>query len=176
MGGDLVSKSHPTLATPCTLDHRSLSLWDFPGRKTGVSCHFFLQEIFQTQGSNPDLLDRMLILYGLSHQGVTGLFDNKLRLCSNCKISVTMSAILSHDKCSVKDIVWSSTGRRGWAKTIVGLFVCLFVTFWLQGMWDLSSPTSDQTHASCGGSTVLVTGPPGKSQRQTFFMITLELS
>ena len=30
--------------------------WDFPGRKTGVGCHFFLQGIFPTQGSNPSLL------------------------------------------------------------------------------------------------------------------------
>ena len=134
--------------TPWTLDHQSFCLWDFPGRKTGVGCHFFLQEIFQTQESNPGLLHWRLILYGLSQQGVTGLFDNKLRLCSNCKISVTMSDILRHNKCSVKDIVWSSTGKRDWAKTIV--FFCLFFTFWLQGMWDLSSPTSDQTHASCG--------------------------
>ena len=24
--------------------------WDFPGRSTGVGCHFLLQEIFPTQG------------------------------------------------------------------------------------------------------------------------------
>ena len=30
--------------------------WDFPGRKTGVGCHFLLQGIFPTQGSNPSLL------------------------------------------------------------------------------------------------------------------------
>ena len=29
---------------------------DFPGKSTGVGCHFFLQGIFLTQGSNPDLL------------------------------------------------------------------------------------------------------------------------
>ena len=28
----------------------------FPGKNTGVGCHFLLQEIFPTQGSNPDLL------------------------------------------------------------------------------------------------------------------------
>ena len=28
----------------------------FPGKNTGVSCHFLLQGIFQTQGSNPHLL------------------------------------------------------------------------------------------------------------------------
>jgi len=29
--------------------------WDFPGKYTGVGCHF-LQGIFWTQGSNPSLL------------------------------------------------------------------------------------------------------------------------
>ena len=30
--------------------------WDFPGKNTGVGCHFLLQGIFPTQGSNPHLL------------------------------------------------------------------------------------------------------------------------
>ena len=30
--------------------------WDFPGKSTGVGCHFLLQRIFLTQGSNPGLL------------------------------------------------------------------------------------------------------------------------
>ena len=30
--------------------------WGFPGKNTGVDCHFFLQGIFLTQGSNPCLL------------------------------------------------------------------------------------------------------------------------
>ena len=34
----------------------SLCPWDSPGKKTGVSCHFFLQGIFLTPGSNPDRL------------------------------------------------------------------------------------------------------------------------
>ena len=35
---------------------RLLYPWDFPGKNTGVGCHFLLQEIFLTQGSNPGLL------------------------------------------------------------------------------------------------------------------------
>ena len=31
---------------------RLLHPWDFPGKSTGVGCHFLLQEIFPTQGSN----------------------------------------------------------------------------------------------------------------------------
>ena len=30
--------------------------WDFPGKNTGVRCHFLLQEILPTQGLNPCLL------------------------------------------------------------------------------------------------------------------------
>ena len=30
--------------------------WDFPGKNTGLGCHFLLQGIFPTQGSNPGLL------------------------------------------------------------------------------------------------------------------------
>ena len=35
---------------------RLLSPWNFPGKNTGLGCHFLLQEIFPTQGSNPHLL------------------------------------------------------------------------------------------------------------------------
>ena len=35
---------------------RLLCPWDSPGTNTGVRCHFLLQGIFPTQGSNPCLL------------------------------------------------------------------------------------------------------------------------
>ena len=35
----------------------------FPGKNTGVGCHFLLQGIFLTQGSNPGLLHCRQILY-----------------------------------------------------------------------------------------------------------------
>ena len=35
---------------------RLLCSWGFPGKNTGVGCHFLLQRIFQTQGLNPCLL------------------------------------------------------------------------------------------------------------------------
>ena len=54
--GCLVPKSCPTLATPWTIAHQySLCPWDFPGKNTGVGCHFLLQ-IFLTQGLKPHLL------------------------------------------------------------------------------------------------------------------------
>ena len=40
-----------------------------PGNSTGVGCHFLLQRIFLTQGSNPGLWHCRQMLYCLSHQG-----------------------------------------------------------------------------------------------------------
>ena len=41
--------------------------WDFQGKSTGVGCHFLLQGIFPTQGSNPGLSHCRQTLYCLSH-------------------------------------------------------------------------------------------------------------
>ena len=35
---------------------RLLCPWNFPGKNTGVGCHFLLQGVFPTQGSSPHLL------------------------------------------------------------------------------------------------------------------------
>ena len=63
-----VAQSCPTLWDPmdCSLA-RFLRPWDFPGKNTGVGCHFLLQEIFPTQGLNPGLLHCRQRLYRLSH-------------------------------------------------------------------------------------------------------------
>ena len=47
----------------------SISPWNSPGNNPGVGCHFLLQGIFLTQGSNSGLLHCRQILYCLSHQG-----------------------------------------------------------------------------------------------------------
>ena len=46
-----------------------LCLWDFPGKSTGVDCHFIVQGIFPTQKSNPHLLPFQANSLPLSHQG-----------------------------------------------------------------------------------------------------------
>ena len=48
---------------------RLLHPWDYPGKNTGVCCHFLLEGIFLTQWSNPGLPHCRQILYCLSHQG-----------------------------------------------------------------------------------------------------------
>ena len=52
---------------------RLLCLWDFPGKDTGVGCHFLLQGIFLTQGSKPGLLNCRQILYRMSYKGSPNL-------------------------------------------------------------------------------------------------------
>ena len=47
--------------------------WDFPGKKTRVGCHFLLQGIFLTQGSNPGISHCKQTLYCLSPQGSPGV-------------------------------------------------------------------------------------------------------
>ena len=60
----LVTKSCLTLLLPRGLQPtRLLCSWDFPGRNTGMGCHFLLQGIFQIQGSNLHLLLGRWILY-----------------------------------------------------------------------------------------------------------------
>ena len=58
----------------CSLPARLFCPWDFPGKNTRVDCHFLLQGIFQTQGSNPGLPHCRQTLYPLNHQGSPKLY------------------------------------------------------------------------------------------------------
>ena len=55
------------MATRCAM--RDLGPWDSPGRNTGVGCHFLLQGIFLTQGSNLGLLHWEASSSSLRHLG-----------------------------------------------------------------------------------------------------------
>ena len=48
----MCGQSCPTLWPHGLEPTRLLSLWDFPGKNTGMGCRFLLQRIFPTQGSN----------------------------------------------------------------------------------------------------------------------------
>ena len=74
----LVAQLHPTLCGPMDCGPPdSLCPWNFPGKNTGVSCHFLLQ-IFHTQGLNSGLLHCRWSLYHLSHKKV------KLKVTPSC--------------------------------------------------------------------------------------------
>ena len=63
--------------------------WDFPDKNTEVTCHFLLQGIFQTQGSNSGLLHLQLcrlILLVLSHER-SPIFESHRPLKTRCKLS-----------------------------------------------------------------------------------------
>ena len=65
--------SHVQLFVIPGLPTRLLHPSNFPSKSTGVGCHFILQRIFPTQGSNPGLLHCRQALYRLSHQGRNSL-------------------------------------------------------------------------------------------------------
>ena len=66
--------------TPWTVACQTPLSIEFPGKNTGVGCHFLLQGIFPAQGSNTGLLHCRHILYHLSHHGsLEG--DNEVESC-----------------------------------------------------------------------------------------------
>ena len=65
-----VSCSHVQLVIPWTVAFLAplfLPPWDSPGKSIRGACHFLLQRIFPTQGSNLGLLHFRQILHQLSH-------------------------------------------------------------------------------------------------------------
>ena len=78
----------------------SLCPRDFPGKNTGVSSHFLLQEIFLTQGSNPGLLHCRHTVYHLSQEercyickigGYICKIKNLLIACEECETKICSS-------------------------------------------------------------------------------------
>ena len=91
--------SHVQLfANPWTVAYRLLRPWDFPGKNTGVSCHFLLQEIFPIQGLNLGLPHCRQMLYHMSHQG------------SQRKLSAEELMLLN---CGVGEDSWECLGLQG---------------------------------------------------------------
>ena len=66
--GGLVPKPCLTLEPPQTVAPQAPLSMGFSRQNIGVGCHFLLQRIFPTQGSNPGLLHYRQILYQLSYQ------------------------------------------------------------------------------------------------------------
>ena len=72
--------------------------WDSPGTSTGVDCHFLLQGISPTQGSNPGLPHCRQRLYCLSHQSPQ--FSTLLPVRQGLAIRIRhMLCHLSHQSC-----------------------------------------------------------------------------
>ena len=69
---------------------RLLYLWYSPGKNTGVDCHFLLQRILPTHGSNPGLLHCRQILYHLSYRIRDITLPTKVRLVKVMVFPVVM--------------------------------------------------------------------------------------
>ena len=72
------AQSYPTLCDPMVCSPPGSCPWDFSGKNPAVGCHFLLEGIFLTQGSNPRLLCLLHcrhILYLLSHWGSPDAFN-----------------------------------------------------------------------------------------------------
>ena len=81
--------------------------WNSPGKSTGVDCHFLVQGIFPTQGSNLGLLHCRRIPYCLSHQGSPCFFigrgENLLHRPAGWFSSLSSWALgRNHSICRVK--------------------------------------------------------------------------
>ena len=70
---------HLTLWDPMSCSSPG-SPWDFPGKNTAVGCHFLLQSIFPTQGSNSHLLHCRHISYGWATKEVRIKFSVQFSL------------------------------------------------------------------------------------------------
>ena len=98
---------------------RLLCLWDFPGKNTGVGCHFLLQGSFLTQGLNPGLLHCRLILYWLSYQG-------KPQTHSPQHIEDTHKYYIIKGSTATSQKIWEKIR----VKSVAGVSSDLVVLFW----------------------------------------------
>ena len=95
---------------------------DFLGKSTGVGCHFLLQGIFPTQGSNPGLQHCRQTLYCLSHQGKSKAEEPEIKLPTSVgslrkqksSRKTSTSALLTTPKPLT---VWVTTNCRKYLKT-----------------------------------------------------------
>ena len=74
-----VAQSCPTLCDPMAVTYQAPPSRDSPSKNTGVGCHFLLQGIFPTQGSDLGLL-HCTHVYHLSHQGRATTRGSKVML------------------------------------------------------------------------------------------------
>ena len=100
-----VAQSCETLRSHGLLPTRLLHLWNFPGKSTGVGCHFLLQGIFPTRGLNPGLPHCRQTLYHLSLQGSPSVIWGQLT-------SQSFSLLLCEMKLTSVLECWSSDKIR----------------------------------------------------------------
>ena len=114
------SLSHVQLFATHRLKPARLCPWNFPGKNTGVSCHFVLQGIFLTQRSNLSPLHWQADSLPLRHLG--SLFS-----ILNCK--TFDGSKISALNCTLSTMCTASTCKK--VKKCLSLsYVQLFATPW----------------------------------------------
>ena len=136
-GGDAVYLLiHVWLCNPMDCRPPGSCPWDFPGKNTGVGCHFLLQVIFLTEGLNLHLLYCMWILYNWAtweaNYGTCGFQMASSVALADSSLRIGQSRLLFQHPHS---------GRQCFQPPLVGS------SFTLGQAWWFFSPTSP-THAS----------------------------
>ena len=113
----------------CSITSDSVIAWtsrllcprNSPGKNIGVGCQSLLQDIFLTQGSNPDLLHCRQILYQLSHQGKLLVINKSWRYM----VTIVNIVITLFGNRSWLDWVWWSFSNK-----IIMLYTCNNIILW----------------------------------------------
>ena len=104
--------------TPGLQPSRLLCPRDFPGNSTRVDCHFLLQGIFLTQGSNPGLPHCRQMLYRLSQTLTTVLDSDSFQNKKNIQWSPNMLKQINENQ----NITVCVTGNEGISTSVFCLF------------------------------------------------------
>ena len=84
---------------------RLLRPWNFPGKSTGVGCHFLLQRTFLTQGSKPGLphCRQMLTIWATreSPQSLVGFLINLFLAVLGVSCNTQVSRVVASGGCSL---------------------------------------------------------------------------
>ena len=107
------------------------SPWDFPGKNTGMGCHFLLQRIFPTKESNLGLLHCRRILYQLSYKGSPEALKVKSEVAQSCP------TLCNPVDCSLP------------CSSVQGIFQARVLEWVAISFSTGSSPPRDRTQVSC---------------------------
>ena len=86
--------------------HGLYNPWNSPGQHTGVGCHFLLQGIFPTQGSNPGLPHCTRILYQLNHLGSPKVWVFLWVTVPICDSYLIGTSLLCKNACTASSFDW----------------------------------------------------------------------
>ena len=127
-GGQQLSLVQLCILTDCK-PARLLYPWNFPGKNTGVGCHFLLQVLSLTQGSNLCLLHCRQIIYHLSHKGSSNIEEETLKFyITSCSFCLHNSACSLQSLDNVGHIVSESVDLQNQELELISLTL-VTVTF-----------------------------------------------